>query len=121
MAFSVGIGLTNECDLRCAHCYRPDAAVDRLAVADVRRLVARIPIRSLNLGVGENGLHPDYEAILDLVWARGITTSITSNGLSIQALPDAAVQRFLQQDMREKVSYQESLDALQAVAGEGAA
>ncbi len=32
-----------------------------------------------------------------------------------------AVQRFLQQDMREKVSYQESLDALQGVAGEGAA
>ena len=94
MAFSVGIGLTNECDLRCAHCYRPDAAVDRLTLADVQRLVERIPIRSLNLGVGENGLHPDYEAILELVWARGIKTSITSNGLSIQALPDAAVRRF---------------------------
>jgi radical SAM protein with 4Fe4S-binding SPASM domain len=94
LAFSVGIGLTNECDLRCAHCYRPDATVDRLTLADVRRLVERIPIRSLNLGVGENGLHPDYEAILELVWARGIKTSITSNGLSIQALPDAAVRRF---------------------------
>jgi radical SAM protein with 4Fe4S-binding SPASM domain len=94
MAFSVGIGLTNECDLRCGHCYRPDAVLDRLTLADVRRVVERIPIRSLNLGVGENGLHPDYAAILELVWARGIKTSITSNGLSIEVLPDAAVKRF---------------------------
>ena len=94
MDFSVGIGLTNECNLRCAHCYRPDATIDRLSLADIRRLVERIPIRSLNLGVGENGLHPDYAAILDLVWARAIKTSITSNGLSIQGLPDTAVKRF---------------------------
>ena len=94
MDFSVGIGLTNECNLRCAHCYRPDATIDRLSLADIRRLVERLPIRSLNLGVGENGLHPDYRAILDLVWAREIKTSITSNGLSIQELPDAAVKRF---------------------------
>jgi len=94
MDFSVGIGLTNECNLRCAHCYRPDATIDRLTLADVRRLVERIPIRSLNLGVGENGLHSDYRAILELLWAREIKTSITSNGLSIQELPEAAVKRF---------------------------
>ena len=94
MAFSLGIGLTNECDLRCAHCYRPDAVIDRLALADVRRVVERLPVRSLNLGVGENGLHPDYAAILELVWAHGIKTSITSNGLSVGVLPDAAVRRF---------------------------
>jgi radical SAM protein with 4Fe4S-binding SPASM domain len=94
MAFSVGIGLTNECDLRCPHCYRPDAVLSRLSLADVRGVLDRLPVRSLNLGVGENGLHPDYAAILDLVWARGIKTSITSNGRSIQVLPDAAVKRF---------------------------
>jgi radical SAM protein with 4Fe4S-binding SPASM domain len=94
MTFSVGLGLTNECNLRCAHCYRPDAVVTRLPLAAVRRVVERLPIRSLNLGVGENGLHPDYAAILELGWARGIKTSITSNGLSIQTLPDAAVTRF---------------------------
>jgi len=94
MEFSVGIGLTNECNLRCAHCYRLDAAIDRLTLNDVRRVCESIPVRSMNLGVGENGLHPEYEAILDYFWERGIKTSITSNGLSIQALADEAVKRF---------------------------
>ncbi len=94
MAFSVGIGLTNECNLRCAHCYRPDMVVDRLTLADVRRVCRSIQIRSMNLGVGENGLHPDYRAILDSLWEQGIKTSVTSNGLSLEVLPDEAVKRF---------------------------
>jgi radical SAM protein with 4Fe4S-binding SPASM domain len=91
--FSVGIGLTNECDLRCPHCYRPDTVVSRLTFQQVTRVCDSIPVRSMNLGVGENGLHPEYHAILDYFWARGIRTSITSNGLSVQALDDAAVMR----------------------------
>lgn len=94
MAFSVGIGLTNECNLRCAHCYRPDAVIDQLTLADVTRVCDSLPIRSMNLGVGENGLHPQYRAILDSLWARGIKTSVTSNGLSLAVLPDEAVRRF---------------------------
>jgi radical SAM protein with 4Fe4S-binding SPASM domain len=94
MAFSVGIGLTNECNLRCAHCYRPDMSIDRLTLADVQRVCASIPVRSMNLGVGENGLHPDYRAILELLWERGIKTSVTSNSLSLEILPDEAVKRF---------------------------
>lgn len=94
MAFSVGIGLTNECNLRCPHCYRPDMVVERLTLRDVRRVCESIPVRSMNLGVGENGLHREYQAILDYLWSRGIKTSITSNGLSIQALADQAVKQF---------------------------
>ena len=94
MAFSVGIGLTNECNLRCPHCYRPDMVIDRLSFQDVRQVCESIPIGSMNLGVGENGLHPEYQAILDYLWARGIKTTITSNGLSIEALTDQAVKRF---------------------------
>jgi len=94
MAFSVGMGLTNECNLRCAHCYRPDMVVDRLSLQDVQSVCEAIPVASMNLGVGENGLHPEYGAILDHLRRRGIKTSITSNGLSIQALSDEAVKRF---------------------------
>src|SRR3972149_4160151 len=75
MAFSVGIGLTNECNLRCPHCYRPDRAVARLTLADVRRVCEALPGRSMNLGVGANGLPP-------------------STGLSLEALPDDALKRF---------------------------
>lgn len=94
MAFSVGIGLTNECNLRCPHCYRPDMVIDRLTFQDIRQVCESIPIRSMNLGVGENGLHPEYQAILDYLWDRGVKTTITSNGLSIQALTDQEVKRF---------------------------
>jgi radical SAM protein with 4Fe4S-binding SPASM domain len=94
MTFSVGIGLTNECNLRCAHCYRPDAVLDRLSLEDVRRVCDGLPIRSLNLGVGENGLHPEYRSVLETVWSRSIRTSITSNGLSLAVLPDDHVKRF---------------------------
>ena len=92
--FSVGMGLTNECNLRCGHCYRPDTTVDRLTLADVRRVCGSLPVRSVNLGVGENGLHPQYVEILEHLWSLPIKTSITSNGESIARLPDSAVKRF---------------------------
>jgi MoaA/NifB/PqqE/SkfB family radical SAM enzyme len=94
MAYSVGVGLTNECNLRCPHCYRPDAAIDRLTAQEIERVCEAIPVRSMNLGVGENGLHPDYQAILNYLAGRGIVTSITSNGLSTELLTDAELSRF---------------------------
>ncbi|MGH7387968.1 MAG: radical SAM protein [Candidatus Rokuibacteriota bacterium] len=94
MGFSVGIGLTNECNLKCPHCYRPDQVVERLTLQDMQQACESIPVRSMNLGVGENGLHGQYEAMLDYLWTRSIKTSITSNGLSIQALGDDVVKRF---------------------------
>ena len=59
MSFSVGVGLTNACDLACAHCYRDTARVDQLSLADVAEVCDTLPVRSINLGTGENGLHPD--------------------------------------------------------------
>jgi len=94
MAFSVGVGLTNECNLRCAHCYRPDMVHQQLTRGDVRRVCDAVTASSINLGVGENGLHPEYQGILDDLAERGIKTSITSNGLSVQALDDARLARF---------------------------
>jgi len=93
-AFSVGIGLTNECNLRCAHCYRSDMVLEQLTRADVRRVCDSVVVASMNLGVGENGLHPEYRGILDDLAARGIKTSITSNGLSIDRLDDTQLTRF---------------------------
>jgi MoaA/NifB/PqqE/SkfB family radical SAM enzyme len=94
MAFAIGVGLTNECNLHCPHCYRPDMVIERLTRRDVRRVCDSIPVKSMNLGVGENGLHPDYHAILDDLASRGIVTSITSNGLSTEVLTDTELTRF---------------------------
>lgn len=68
--------------------------VQRLTLQDVRQACESIPARSVNLGVGENGLHPEYGAILHYLGQRALRTSITSNGLSIQALDDATIKRF---------------------------
>jgi len=94
MAFSVGIGLTNECNLRCPHCYRPDMQLNRLTFRDIQHICDSIPVASMNLGVGENGLHPEYRAILDYLASQRIKTSITSNSASIQMLTDDEVKRF---------------------------
>lgn len=94
IAFSVGVGLTNECNLRCPHCYRPDMVVERLTRADVGSVCDVLTVGSMNLGVGENGLHSEYREILDDLAVRRIKTSITSNGLSVHALADDQLRRF---------------------------
>jgi MoaA/NifB/PqqE/SkfB family radical SAM enzyme len=63
---SLGLGLTNECNLACAFCYRDPARTDRLSLDQVKSVMERLPIRSVNLGTGENGMHPDFKAILGL-------------------------------------------------------
>ena len=93
MAYALGLGLTNECNLSCAHCYRSTDRVDRLSIADVRAILESLEIGSANLGVGENGLHPEFLPIVELLLERGINTTLTSNGYSVQRLPDPVLRR----------------------------
>jgi len=86
--FAVGLGLTNDCNLACAHCYRDTERVDRLSLADVRRVCDSLPIRAVNLGTGENALHPEFRAILRELHARGLVVTLTSNGYSTSVLDD---------------------------------
>ena len=67
MGYSVGIGLTNDCNLNCAHCYRDTRRVDRVSLAQVQAdLARRIPVDALGMGTGENALHPEFTAIVRL-------------------------------------------------------
>jgi len=86
--FAVGLGLTNDCNLACAHCYRDTERLDHLSLSDVRRVADRLPIRAVNLGTGENALHPEFREILCELRARGIVTTLTSNGHSAAVLDD---------------------------------
>lgn len=94
MDFSVGVGLTNACDLACAHCYRDTAVIDYLTAAEVTGICDCLPVRSLNLGTGENGLHPEYAAIVGMLGARGIKLSLTSNGYTIERSSDETLKTF---------------------------
>jgi radical SAM protein with 4Fe4S-binding SPASM domain len=94
MQFSLGLGLTNECNLSCPHCYRDTLGVQRLSLAQVKAILARLPVRSANLGTGENGLHPEYLSIVEALQATGIKVSLTSNGFSVARLPDLLLKGF---------------------------
>ena len=91
---ALGLGLTNECNLACAFCYRDPARQDRLSLDQVKAVMERLPVRSVNLGTGENGMHPDFHAILAYLRTLPIKLTITSNGHSIAVLEDDELRAF---------------------------
>ena len=91
---ALGLGLTNECNLACAFCYRDPTRTDRLSLDQVKCVMERLPIRSVNLGTGENGMHSDFRAILAYLRKETIKLTITSNGHSVAVLDDSELRAF---------------------------
>ncbi len=91
---ALGLGLTNECNLACAFCYRDPTRADRLSLDQVKAVMERLPVRSVNLGTGENGMHPDFKAILAYLRAKPVKLTITSNGHSVAVLDDDELHAF---------------------------
>ena len=91
---SLGLGLTNECNLSCSFCYRDPTRTDRLSLDQVKSVMERFPIRSANLGTGENGMHPEFKAILAYLRTRPVKLTITSNGHSVAVLEDNELRAF---------------------------
>jgi len=86
--FALGLGLTNECNLACSFCYRDPSRVDRLNLEQVRSVMESLPVRSVNLGTGENGMHPQFREILAYLTTQPVKLTITSNGHSAAVLAD---------------------------------
>ena len=91
---ALGLGLTNECNLACAFCYRDPTRMDRLSLDQVKSVMERLPVRSVNLGTGENGMHPDFAAILAYLRTQPAKLTITSNGHSVAVLQDDELRAF---------------------------
>src|SRR5882757_8107981 len=91
---SLGLGLTNECNLACAFCYRDPTRADRLSLDQVKAVMERLPVRSVNLGTGENGMHPDFKALLAYLQTQPVKLTITSNGHSVAVLEDRELSAF---------------------------
>src|SRR5215470_16069460 len=100
---ALGLGLTNECNLTCSFCYRDPTRADRLSLDQVKAVMERLPVRSVNLGTGENGMHPDFKAILDYLRTKSVKLTITSNGHSVAVLEDDQLQAF--HDIEFSVDY----------------
>src|SRR5204863_2088892 len=90
----LGLGLTIECHVSCAFCYRDPTRADRLSLDQVKAVMERLPVRSVNLGTGENGMHPDFKAILAYLRTKRVKLTITSNGHSVAVLEDNELSAF---------------------------
>ena len=92
--FALGLGLTNECNLACSFCYRDPARSDRLSLEQVRSVMESLRVRSVNLGTGENGMHPEFGEILAYLRTLQVKLTITSNGHSAAVLTDDELRAF---------------------------
>lgn len=116
IGIALGMGLTNECNLACAFCYRDPIRTDRLSLEQVKSVMERLPVRSVNLGTGENGMHPEFKAILAYLRTRGVKLTITSNGHSVAVLEDQELRAF--HDIEFSLDYPTQLEQ-DAQRGEG--
>jgi len=94
MAVSVGIGITNDCNLDCAHCYRPQDRIYQLGFDEIRAICEMLDVASFNMGTGESWLHPEFSQIVEYLSERGIKASMASNGHSLTEMPVSLLKRF---------------------------
>ncbi|GAC1393630.1 MAG: hypothetical protein NVSMB47_01250 [Polyangiales bacterium] len=111
--FALGVGLTNACDLSCAHCYR-GLGTDELSIEQVLSALDLLPTRAVNFGTGENGLHPRFGELVDALAARGVTVTMTTNGRSAAVLSDATLATMSDVEFSIDFPTRESHDAARA-------
>ncbi|MGD8991280.1 MAG: radical SAM protein [Desulfobacterales bacterium] len=91
---SLGIGLTSDCNLSCAHCYRDQHQIENLTLKDIQRICESIPVSSVGFGTGENGLNPEYLDIIEYFNNQEIKLSLASNGYTLSITPDEKLRYF---------------------------
>ncbi len=116
MGYSVGIGLTNDCNLACAHCYRPTDRVYTLSLEQIKTICESIPVSAMGMGTGENALNPEFVPIVEYLRDRGIRLSIASNGYSLMTMSDEHLQSFSDVEVSVDFPSREGQDAFR---GEG--
>lgn len=91
---SLGMGLTTNCNLHCAHCYRDQERIHNLTLADVQDVCESLEIGSIGFGTGENGLNPEYFQIIEYLRGRDIKMTLASNGYTLSITPDEELKYF---------------------------
>src|SRR6202140_4214534 len=91
---SLGLWLPNEGSPKCPFCSRDPTRADPLLLEQVKSVIECLPVRSVNLGTGENGMLPDYKTILAYLRTRPVKLTITSNGHSVAVLEDHPLRAF---------------------------
>ena len=108
MGFSVGIGLTNDCNLSCAHCYRDTKIINYLSLKQVREICEAIPVDAMGMGTGENIMNPEFIEIANYLNDKGVKLSIASNGHSLTTAPEHILKMF--SDVELSIDYPTELE-----------
>jgi radical SAM protein with 4Fe4S-binding SPASM domain len=111
MSVSVGIGITNDCNLGCAHCYRPQDRVYTLSLDEIRTVCETLDVASFNMGTGESLLHPQFAQVVEYLAGRGIKMSMASNGYSLTEMPAALLRQFHDVELSVDFATPEEQDA----------
>jgi radical SAM protein with 4Fe4S-binding SPASM domain len=84
---SLGVGLTNRCNLNCPHCYSRSSDKHDLKEKDIRKILRDFPnLKKVNLGTGESILNKDFLKIIKLLKSEGIEIALTSNGYTVNQI-----------------------------------
>lgn len=94
MKYSVGIGITNKCNLNCPHCYSREKQEYNLRYADVKKIVDNLDVDSINFGTGESILCDDFNEIIELLHSRNIKMSLTTNGYTVSKIGNRHLKYF---------------------------
>lgn len=94
MGYSLGIGLTNDCNLSCAHCYRDTQQIDYITLEQIERICGAVPIDAVGMGTGENALNPEFQQIVKYLGGNGVKLSVASNGYTLTSIPDEILDCF---------------------------
>jgi len=114
---SVGVGLTNNCNLYCAHCYRDQGRIHNLTLEDIKSVCESLEdIGSIGFGTGENGLNPQYFQIIEYLIEKGIKLTLASNGYTLSITSDDMLRYFRDVEFSVDFPEQERQDAFR---GEG--
>ena len=112
MGFSVGIGLTNDCNLNCAHCYRDTQRINNLSLDQVKEVCEAIPVGAIGMGTGENILNPEFIEITSYLSEKGVKLSIASNGHSLTTAPEHILKMFSDVEVSIDFSTEDEQDNL---------
>lgn len=92
---SVGIGLTNKCNLNCPHCYSRNLPIESLTLPDIKNILKKLPdLKKVNFGTGESILNPDLKKIITFLDKKGIEMALTSNGTTVCELEEEYLKKF---------------------------
>jgi MoaA/NifB/PqqE/SkfB family radical SAM enzyme len=97
------MGLTNACNLTCAHCYRPTDRIDYVSLEQIKTICESIPVESMGMGTGENILNPQFSPIIEYLHERNVKLSIASNGHSLMTMTEEQLVSF--NDVEVSIDY----------------